>query len=109
MGEETYFGGDDLFSITDAAVAGHLVGCGGRGVHPQPGTALFEWWERVKLRPSVRKVLEESVGEYAGGTVAGAVERLQQGLYKRECKLLNNGGCCFVEWFESDASVSYNI
>ena len=41
---QTYFGGD-VFSISDAAVVSHVMGCSARGTLPKEGTNLAKWWE----------------------------------------------------------------
>ncbi|TPX31247.1 hypothetical protein SmJEL517_g05385 [Synchytrium microbalum] len=78
-----YFGGD-VFSISDAAVASHVMGCVARGILPPAGSNLARWWAVVEQRPSVAKVIEGGVADRSGPTITDAATRIEQGLFKRE-------------------------
>jgi glutathione S-transferase len=81
LGGHEWFGGEG-FGWGDVCVAPFLQGAAGFGNRPAEGSALGDWFKRVRGRPSVRATLNEARDAISGmATAAGGVS---QGVMRRE-------------------------
>jgi len=107
-----WFGGD-RFGLCDIAVFPYLAGASFHGYGPAPGSPLALWLDRVRTRPSARRVLTDA--KAALTTTAAAIraaalsgERPRQYRDHRLEFMLRAGGGAIVERGLADGTIRFS-
>ena len=103
LGEHEYFSfGGAKFGWADLCVIPMVNRSGTYGIWPEEGSALAKWFERVKVRPAVKKTLDECSLAISKVVPGGQAEAVRKGAMKREYRdhrlewLVKSGGVDIV-------------
>lgn len=99
LGGREFFNGDS-FGWADLSVAPYLNRSFHYGLGTPDGSALAQWRDRIRQRPSVAETFKEF--EAAAGSMSGAAERVASGQMRREYRdhrlewMMKSGGVQIV-------------